>query len=53
MATDNKPTGWIRKHWLLLIIVAQPLLDVLAFWTQSESGTAAGLIRLALMVLPA
>ena len=27
------------------------MLDVLAFWTQSEAGTAAGLIRLAVMVL--
>ena len=41
--------SWIRENWILLFLVLQPLLDVLAFWTQSESGTIAGLIRLAML----
>lgn len=41
----------LREYWLLLLICAQPLLDILAFWTQNENGTAAGYIRLAVMAL--
>ena len=41
--------SWIRENWILLFLILQPLLDVLAFWTQSESGTVAGLIRLAML----
>ena len=40
-------------NWLTLLIALQPLLDALAFWTQNERGTAAGAIRLIIMlVLP-
>ena len=40
-------------NWLTLLITLQPLLDALAFWTQNERGTAAGAIRLIIMlVLP-
>ena len=39
----------IEKNWILIFILMQPLLDVLAFWTQSDSGTAAGYIRLLMM----
>ena len=46
----NKPTLF-SKYWLFALLVMQPLLDVLAFWTRSESGTAAGYIRLAFMVV--
>ena len=42
--------SWIRENWIFLFLVLQPLLDVLAFWTKSESGTVAGLIRLAMLV---
>ncbi|MBQ8218070.1 MAG: O-antigen ligase family protein [Oscillospiraceae bacterium] len=38
------------EYWLFLLIIVQPLLDVLAFWTSSEAGTAAGYIRLLVMV---
>lgn len=41
----------IRDHWLVLLIVLQPLLDILAFWTKSPDGTLAGYIRLTIMVL--
>ena len=47
-------TEQIRKfwteHWLALLIAAQPLLDIYAYWTRSESGTAAGVIRLLIML---
>lgn len=42
---------FVRNHWLMLLIVIQPLLDVLAFWTKSPDGTLAGYIRLAIMLL--
>lgn len=45
----NKTAELIKKYWLAILICAQPLLDVLAFWTRSENGTAAGYIRLAVM----
>ena len=50
MNHEKSFAAWIRQHWMLLLIAAQPLLDVLAFWTASESGTAAGVIRLLCMV---
>ena len=40
---------WIKENWIFLFLVVQPPLDVLAFWTQSETGTVAGLVRLAMM----
>ena len=44
---------FLYNNWLTLLIVLQPLLDILAFWTQNERGTAAGVIRLIIMlVLP-
>ena len=47
----NKLFRWLKENWIILLVVAQPLLDVLAFWTASESGTAAGYIRLGVMVV--
>lgn len=41
----------ISRYWLFLLVILQPLLDVLAFWTSSEAGTAAGYIRLAFMLI--
>ena len=49
--TLNKMGSFVRNHWLMLLIVLQPLLDILAFWTKSPDGTLAGYIRLAIMVL--
>ncbi|MCR5090272.1 MAG: O-antigen ligase family protein [Oscillospiraceae bacterium] len=37
--------------WLTLLFASQPLLDVLAYWTQNERATPAGYIRLAVMLL--
>ena len=47
----NNAISWIKKYWLALWIMAQPLLDVFAFWTASDSGTLSGYIRLAVMVV--
>lgn len=40
-----------QKYWITLLIAAQPLLDALAYWTRSPDGTAAGLLRLAVMLI--
>lgn len=42
---------FFRKYWLFFLIAAQPLLDILAFWQQNSIGTAAGVLRLAVMVV--
>ena len=33
---------FVRNHWLMLLIVIQPLLDVLALWTERRDGSRAG-----------
>lgn len=43
--------NFLARNWLVLLIAAQPLLDVLAFWTRNEVATAAGFIRLAIMLI--
>lgn len=43
--------AWFRDNWLFLFVIFQPLLDILAFWTSSEEGTAAGYIRLLFMLI--
>lgn len=49
----NSIKTFIQNHWLMLLIVIQPVLDILAFWTKSPDGTLAGYIRLLIMlVLP-
>ena len=49
----EKLKNWLREHWLVLLIAAQPLLDTLAYFTQNRNGTVSGYIRLALLlVLP-
>ena len=47
----NNLLNTLREYWILLFIVLQPLLDVLAYWTQNDAGTASGYIRLVLMVV--
>ena len=41
---------WMKENWIFLFLAVQPPLDVLAFFTQNEAGTVAGLIRLAMMI---
>ncbi len=42
-----------NRYWITALIAAQPVLDIIAYWNRSPEGTAAGLIRLAIMgVLP-
>ena len=44
----------IKNYYLLVIIAAQPVLDIVAYWTKNPDGTIAGTIRLAVMlILPA
>ena len=40
----------MKKYWLFILIVLQPILDIIAFWTASESGTVSGIIRLCILV---
>lgn len=43
----------IKENWLFLLIAAQPVLDVLAYWTNNTQSSWAGYIRLVIMaVLP-
>ena len=43
---------WFKKNWLFTLIVVQPLLDILAYFQyDSAIGTAAGYIRLLIMLL--
>ena len=44
-------SGFFKNNWLMLLIILQPLLDIIAFWTKSPDGTLAGVVRLAVMVL--
>jgi len=42
--------GYIRHYWLLVLILIQPVLDILAFWTKNPDGTIAGYVRLLVML---
>ena len=44
-------SGFFKNNWLMLLIILQPVLDIVAFWTKSPSGTLAGVVRLAVMVI--
>lgn len=47
---NNARTAFARNHWLMALIVMQPLLDIIAFWTKNPDGTLAGYVRLLIMV---
>ena len=47
---NNARTAFVRNHWLMALIVMQPLLDIIAFWTKNPDGTLAGYVRLIIMV---
>lgn len=42
---------FLKNNWLTLLIVLQPILDVVAFFNQNEVATVAGYIRLGIMIL--
>ncbi|MDO4990230.1 MAG: O-antigen ligase family protein [Eubacteriales bacterium] len=44
-------SGFFKNNWLMLLIILQPVLDIVAFWTKSPDGTLAGVVRLAVMVI--
>ena len=46
----NTGAQFFRNHWLMGLIIMQPILDILAFWTKNPEGTFAGFVRLAVMV---
>lgn len=41
----------MKKYWLFILIVIQPILDIIAFWSASGSATLAGYIRLFIMLV--
>lgn len=41
----------MKKYWLFILIVIQPILDIIAFWSASGSATVAGYIRLIIMAI--
>lgn len=51
MANTEKRRVRLQDCWLFCLIAVQPLLDFLAYWNQHSVATAAGYIRLALMVI--
>lgn len=40
----------IKQNWLFILIAAQPVLDVLAYWTNNTHSSWAGYIRLGIMI---
>ncbi len=53
MPQDKTFFNKIKSNWLFLLIAAQPVLDVLAYWTNNTQSSWAGYIRLVIMaVLP-
>ena len=51
MANTEKRRGRLQNCWLFCLIAVQPLLDFLAYWNRNSVATAAGYIRL-MVVLP-
>ena len=44
--------NWIKMNWIYLLIVIQPILDVLAYFQyDSAIGTLAGYIRLCFLIV--
>ena len=41
---------FFSNHWLMILVILQPILDIIAFWTKSPDGTFAGFVRLLVMV---
>ena len=41
---------FFRNNWLMALIIIQPILDIIAFWTKSPDGTFAGYVRLLVMI---
>lgn len=47
---SNNPGTFIRNHWLMLLVILQPVLDIFAFWTKNPDATISGYLRLLIMV---
>lgn len=50
MARENSFFDIIKRNWFFILIAAQPVLDVLAYWTNNTQSSWAGYIRLVIMV---
>ena len=50
MKQMNPAGRFFRNHWLMGLIILQPILDIIAFWTKSPDGTFAGFVRLLVML---
>ena len=50
MLKTNNKANFIRNHWLMLLIILQPVLDIVAFWTKNPDATISGYLRLLIMV---
>ena len=51
MKKTDSIKAFFQQYWMTLLIALQPVLDILAYWTQSPEGTAAGMLRLAVMLI--
>lgn len=51
MIKNNSFFNLIKNYYIFAIIAAQPVLDIIAYWTKNPDGTIAGTIRLAIMLL--
>ncbi len=49
MNEQKKLSAYVVENWLFLLIAAQPVLDVLAYWTNNTQSSWAGYIRLVIM----
>ncbi len=47
---NQQVKNWIRDHWLICLIAAQPVLDAIAFWDRDAVATAAGYVRLLILL---
>lgn len=47
----KKTVSFFKEKLLFLLLAVQPVLDAIAYWTQSDDGTIAGKIRLAIMIV--
>lgn len=46
----KKAFDHVKQNWLFYLIIVQPLLDMLAYWQANSVGTAAGVLRLLIMI---
>ena len=50
MNNSNRENNFWASNWLVILIAAQPVLDVLAYLNQNSAATISGYIRLIIMI---